>query len=278
MPSDWQIRGVRTEDELAWALDLMARVHFQDYSIGARWLRDAAASYPGFRPEHTRIALCNGQVAAALRLTTDTIRIGEARLKMGGLGCVSTAGPYRNRGVARELILDTLRYMRAQKIHVSMLFGIPNFYHRFGFATSLAEYSSAIATREALDAECPPYKEREIKPGDIPALQKMHEANETGATCSLVRGAAHIANLWHRWRDTRVLMDPRGKLIAYFVPAWTSEDLEIHEAGAIDFRHCACLLHACARKRTSNRRMTTICANATLPAAAACAVTKRQGR
>lgn len=242
------LRGVTTDDELAMANDLMGRVHFQEYSPGARWLRESGAGYPGFRREHTRIAILQGQLAGALRLTTDTIRIGEARLRMGGLGCVTTAGPYRHQGVARELILDTLRYMRAHKYHVSMLFGIPNFYHRFGFATSLSEYATVISVREALDVEHLPCKPRDFKPGDIRAVQKIHEDNDAHIPCSLVRGAAHIANQWHRWKETQVLMDEKGRVLAYYVPALLEDELQILDLGTHNYRFCGSLLHACARK------------------------------
>lgn len=242
------LRGVESDDELALANDLMGRVHFQDYSPGGRWLRESGAGYPGFRREHTRIALMQGHLAGALRLTTDTIRIGEARLRMGGLGCVTTAGPYRHQGVARELISDTLRYMRAHNYHVSMLFGIPNFYHRFGFATSLPEYATVISVREAFSVEHAPCKPRDIKPGDIRAIQKIHEENDTGIPCSLVRGAAHITNQWHRWKDAQVLMDEKGKVLAYYVPAVLDDELQVLDVGINHFRFCGSLLHACARK------------------------------
>lgn len=80
-------------------------------------------------------------VLGALHLTTDTIRIGEARLKMGGLGWVATSARHRKRGIGRKLIEDALAYMREHGYHVSMLFGIPNFYHRFGDASALIDYT-----------------------------------------------------------------------------------------------------------------------------------------
>jgi len=246
--SQLTLRGVASDDELALANDLMGRVHFQEYSPGARWLRESGGGYPGFRREHTRIALVQGHLAGALRLTTDTIRIGAARLRMGGLGCVTTAGPYRHQGVARELILDTLRYMRAQKYHVSMLFGIPNFYHRFGFATSLSEYATMISVREALSVDRVPCKARGVKPGDIRAIQKIHEDNDARVACSLVRGGAHIANQWQRWKDTQVLMNEKGKVLAYYVPALMDEELQVLDSGTSQFRFCGSLLHACAQK------------------------------
>ncbi|MDQ1257518.1 MAG: family N-acetyltransferase, partial [Candidatus Hydrogenedentes bacterium] len=73
------VRGVETDDELAAANDLMAKVHCSDYFYGMNWLKSFGAGYPGYLREHTRIALWNGELAGSLRLNTETIRIGEAR-------------------------------------------------------------------------------------------------------------------------------------------------------------------------------------------------------
>ena len=85
------IKAVETDDELHQANDLMAKAHCADYFSGMEWLSSTGQGYPDYLREHTRVALWGGRVAAALRITTDTIRIGEARLRTGGIGWVTTA-------------------------------------------------------------------------------------------------------------------------------------------------------------------------------------------
>ena len=105
---------------------------------------------------------------------------------------------------------DALRYMREHRYHVSMLFGIPDFYHRWGFATALAEYSTTITLRDASPEASPACRIRKIKPGDIPAVQRMHAANDEETACSLVRSAAHISNQWTRWEKLTAHIEPWG--------------------------------------------------------------------
>jgi predicted acetyltransferase len=243
-----RLRSVESNEELHVANDLMAKVHFLDAYEGLRWLEESGAGYPGFRREHTRIALMADEIVGALRFTTDTIRIGEARLKMGGLGCVTTAGNHRHAGVARQLISDALRGMRDEKYHVSMLFGIPNFYHRFGFATTLAEYSAIVPLYELSSLDLPALKNREGKPGDIPAFQKMHALHDGQTACSLLRSAAHITNLWHRWKNVQALMDDQGKVLAYFLSERKESDLHILETGLTERALCPQILQACAQE------------------------------
>ena len=81
------VKPVESRDELRMAHDMFATVRFvDDYPGGIRWLENCGVRYPGYLKEHTRIAMCGPEIVGGLRMITDTIRLGEARLKMGGLG------------------------------------------------------------------------------------------------------------------------------------------------------------------------------------------------
>jgi len=237
------IKPVETRDELRMATDLMINVHTHGDHAAARWLEDCSWQYPAYRSEHTRIATRKGEVLGALRLTTDTVRIGEARLKMGGLGWVATSPRHRKRGVGRRLIEDTMAYMRENGYHISMLFGIPNFYHRFGFVTSLTDYTILMDTTEALTFENP-FKLHFAKPGEVPLIQRMHNANDATAVCSLIRTAAHMHNKWGRWSKWRLLKDDQGKAFTYLYAIAENDCLYVIEAGVSDIGVCAAIVRA----------------------------------
>lgn len=240
------VKPVESSDELRMAIDLMVKTHIDGDTLATRWLENCAGQYPGYRREHTRIAVRSREVLGALRLTTDTIRIGEARLKMGGLGWVATAAHYRRHGVCRKLIEDTLHYMREHGYHVSMLFGIVDFYQRFGYVTTLADYSIWLDTMEALSFENP-FREHTAKPGDVAAIQKIHNANDSAAVCSMIRSAGHIRNKWGRWSEWRVLKDERGKLVAYYLARPDGDSLQVCEVGVDHPAYCAAVVSAAGR-------------------------------
>jgi len=232
---DLVIKPAETDEEMRLANDLMAKSHCADYFEGVEWLETCGVGYPNFLREHTRIALRNGDLAGALRITTETVRVGEARLRMGGLGWVTTVPRHRHRGVAYALIDNTLGYMQRHGYHVSMLFGIPNFYHRFGFVTALAEYAIVVAASEAAVASRAPFKVRPAKPGDIRAIQKIHNANDTGVACSLLRTAAHITNKWDRWSEgLKVLTTEQGKVVAYVNAHRGQDELTVIDLGVAE--------------------------------------------
>lgn len=246
-PRDLTIRPVETDEELRLANDLMAKAHCPDYFVGIRWLETCGAGYPGFRREHTRIALFHGELAGALRMNTETVRLGEARLKMGGFCWVTTSPRHRQKGVCRTLMVDTLDYMKAHNYHVAMLFGIPNFYHRFGFATTLADYAVEMAAADALASRTSAYRIREAKPGDIPAIQRIHAANDLDTACSLLRTSAHLTNKWEHCKNARVITSDKGKVTAYLMPVRDERQLRLDEVGMADPAACGNVLHACAR-------------------------------
>ena len=226
------VQPVHTDEELRLAIDLMAKEHGRNFHTSIDWLNTHSKTYPGFQREHTRIAYIDDEIAGALRLTTDTVRIGEARLKMGGLGWVTTVPRHRKKGVCTALMNDTLDYMARHQYHVSMLFGIPNFYHRFGYTTTLADYRIKVESLDTADEGAPVMRFREAKPGDIQAIQKIHHLNDGEVSCSLIRSEAHITNKWDPFKSAKVLINDEGKVEGYVWPQVDDDHLMIHEAGA----------------------------------------------
>ena len=246
--ADLRVKPVETDEELRLANDLMAKAHYADYFAALHWLETCGAGYPGYHREHTRIAVWKNEVAGALRMNTEIVRIGEARLKVGGFGWVTTCTRHRQKGVCRALMVDTLQYMRDHNYHVSMLFGIPNFYHRFGFVTTLSDHSIIMDLEEALTSIYARYRMRDAKPGDILAIQKLHAANDAEVTCSLLRSCAHLTNKWDiRGKGMRVLTTEQGKVVAYFLARKDGDHLTVEEVGFADMAACEQVLGASAR-------------------------------
>lgn len=245
--SNLVFRSVQNDDEMFLAHDLMAKMHCKDYWEGMQWMQNVGRHYPGFIREHTRVALLDGEIACALRMTPDTLRIGEARLKMGGFGWVSTAGHCRNKGIARQLMANTMDYLKRHNYHVSMLFGIPNFYHRFGFVTTLADYRTTMNTVDLAPLNDLAFRVRDGKPGDIQAIQKMHEASDQHTSCSIIRCAAHISHQWSLWKGIRIVTNENGTPLAYFLTKDEGTRLTVREVGFHRRETSAILLEAIRR-------------------------------
>lgn len=91
----------------------------------------------------------DGRTLARLAVVPFYQRIGRATLWMGGVAGVNTDPASREQGLARRLLTFAVEWMRDQGFDWSGLFGIPNFYTRFGYASALPEYELTIATARA---------------------------------------------------------------------------------------------------------------------------------
>ncbi len=99
---------------------------------------------PGARPQLRRVARVGGKIVAHVGIIDRTIRIGRARLRMGGLAAVMTDPAHRGRGLADACLTDAVEFMRRDGFDVSILFGIRNFYHRFGYVGCLPGYEMRL--------------------------------------------------------------------------------------------------------------------------------------
>ncbi len=242
---EWAIKPVESEEELRLANDLIAREHANGSGANRYWLETCGGRHPGQEPEHTRIAVLRGEVAGALRITTETVRIGEARLRAGSLGWLSTAPRHRGKGIAGLLMEDAVNYLRQHRYHVALLFGHPGIFHRFGFAPCLPDYAVLVEALEA--AKFPPaFRQRPAKPGDISALQRIHAANDSAVDGSILRSRAHFTSNWQRCDGLQVLTDDQGKVAAYFIAEEGPGRLEVAEVGVAEPAACAGVLKACA--------------------------------
>ncbi len=252
--SEFVVRGVQSEGELRAANDLMAKTQLPNYWDSLGWLESAGPLWAGVKREHTRIALDDAELVGALRLTPLTLRIGRARLRAVGIGWVSTPPAQRNRGICSALMRDALDCTRNSGAAFSLLYGIPNLYHRFGYATMLPEYSVVVESRSVDATVVPALRMRPVTTDDIPALMRIHEAHEAGASCSIVRTAAHYRSqfisaapktpYWCDWPAAKAFLDARGHITAYFMPQTAPTELHIKELGVTDRNSCDMLLHA----------------------------------
>lgn len=138
----------------------------------------------------TRIeVLVDDVVASSVNVLNRLVRIGYVQLRLGGIGDVSTKRAFRQQGFARLMLEDAVTYMQEDGFHLSALFGIPNFYHRFGYIPALPGTESTIATRDAELAQAR-FPIRPMRPEDCPRVAAIYEQMNASRTLSCVRDPA----------------------------------------------------------------------------------------
>ncbi|MCD6520081.1 MAG: GNAT family N-acetyltransferase [Anaerolineae bacterium] len=133
--------------------------------------------------------LVDAQVASGLEIWDLTMRVGPVGFRCGGIGGVFTQRPYRMRGYARRVLEDSIAFMRQEGYVLSALFGIPNFYTKFGFASALVNSTVTVKVRH-VEGVKPRYAVRPLREEDIRAVAEIYEALNARRTGTAVRDPA----------------------------------------------------------------------------------------
>jgi len=137
--------------------------------------------------EGTRLELCqDDKTLSSLGVYDRDIRIEDRVIRLGGIGGVGTPPEHRMKGYARRVLDASITFMQDNGYHLSALYGIPDFYARWGFAPALPESRAAIKTRDAeLAAARLPV--RPMTPEDATAVAALYAKANATRTGTVVR-------------------------------------------------------------------------------------------
>ena len=245
-----KVRAVAGIHELPAAGAMVGKI-FGSYSAD-EYTRIARFREPseGYRCEHTRIVEYNGKIVAHVLILPRTMRIGSRVVSMGGIAGVCTDKKYRMRGFGLAVMRDAVRYMRDEaRLHTSLLFGIRDFYHRFGYAVVMGDCLTRISVKNCLrlSDEAVGFKARRATKKDGRAILRLHERDDLTRTGSIVRKPGDPLGPAQLLSKTTVIVDDRGRVRAYFVHGRLGQQWDIIEVGIGDRKVRPALLVAIGR-------------------------------
>ncbi|HET6383207.1 MAG TPA: GNAT family N-acetyltransferase [Armatimonadota bacterium] len=179
----------------------------------------------------TRLDLkLKGKSVSHLWIIPFKIRIGAATVPMGGIGDVWTDKACRNRGYARRMLDAAVTRMEQGAAALSMLYGIRDFYPKFGYATAGADHFITLEEIED-DASLPEgWQARALAQEDLPAVRNLYDRSIRAGVGAAERPPHGSA--WSRLEAAagdataaRVILNPEGVLSAY---AWEGKDAWYH--------------------------------------------------
>jgi len=152
--------------------------------FGARdqWCREHYFKQCNYDWAVTRVGYIGSEMVTHYGVWGYEMRIGSARVLTGGIGAVATHGEFRKRGLMAKTVWASIEAMRAQGYGMSVLFGIENFYHQFGYVRAWNETTYTTNLKD-MPQEQPTVRLRSFKPSmreDISALYNEENALATG--------------------------------------------------------------------------------------------------
>jgi len=215
-PDSVEIRGIETRKELEAIADLYGKA-FRGYEQHYRNYMDLLTKRvprEQWRLSRT-VWLPDGAPVAHARIADRTMRLGSVMLRVGGIGDVCTHPFRRKAGLMRQLFGHLVAFLREERYDLSLLWGIPRFYDKFGFIVALTADWFQVG-RAQVSRFHGPFQGRRAKPGDAASVRRLFQddlATRTGAMER--RGDVWLLRaLREKW--CRVIEDGRGRAVAYY--------------------------------------------------------------
>lgn len=135
----------------------------------------------------TRIELVeNDEVKSRLTIHNLKVNVWGKILTAGGIGGVNTKEEYRHQGYSRAVLDEALKVMLNDKQDLSLLFGIPDYYYRWGFGSCLPQNYISIPTYQAERAVLT-HLVRPLTEYDYTQILSIYHQNNNYRTGAIVR-------------------------------------------------------------------------------------------
>lgn len=201
---------------------------------------------------------------ARLWAPTYQMRIGSAVIKIGGLAGVGTNEECRGQGYARHIVEGSTLYFAETGHDLALLFGIPDFYHKFGYIPVLPAVHLYLSLQDIeaaqLAAPVDDVSMRLMQTEDFPGVIETYNKQNGNRTGSFLRPV----DTWSGFRRgtqwgcaplSQVVLNAEQQIIGYFVVDDVPGECRIAEVGfttRADFRLILAAIAEEARKRGSD--------------------------
>ena len=203
-----------------------------------------------------------GRSVSRLWIVDRSMRIGHKTVRVGGIAGVGTDPAHRNKGLASQVLNQAIELMGEKGYDLSFLFGIQDFYPRFGFATCMAERRFSMDTRAAERVQKGPAM-RPLGKGAaakraLEQIRRMHNRLNRARTGAVVRGASWdgfpMAAGFGVEPKVFVWENAKGKVGAYAVLDDRTDRCRAAEVGAESAEGQAAAIRLLARRAVALRR------------------------
>ena len=177
--------------------------------------------------DQSRVCVVDGKIVSYVRVSDRSMYIGEAVVKLGGIGMVVTSEEYRRRGYSSALLRDAIAYMEAQNYDLSLLFTtIQPFYMPLGWA-SFPQTNFELELHDKKTFAPSGWKSRPFDlERDLTQISQIYDEHNRGRTGTVLRSES----LWRDGYSQQVGMLPSlvverdGQIGAYANFAFPDED------------------------------------------------------
>ena len=213
-----EFRGLYPEELEVW-LDHVTSV----FTGGRQYFSNHWHNDPWRDPEGIRIAVDNGAIVSTVRVFIREMFLHGEPITVGGIGEVSTRPEYRRRGIATQLLKDSIRFMESRDIVVSVLFGSQKIYSIEGW-----EKVPRYFARQSFSAE--KQSEWEVRPAnfddevEVKRIADLYDGYARKFNGTVVRDEIGYWTQWVRTESPNIYVAERDGNIEGYVSVIQRED------------------------------------------------------
>ena len=172
--------------------------------------------------------------ASRLWIVEKTLRIGKAKIRFGGIAGVGTKEEHRMKGYASVVLEASTKLMQDRGYEMGMLYGIRNFYHRFGYGVVFPVSRLFVKTENMLSAK-EVLRVRAMKKADGAMVQKLYNRLNATRTATVVRPAQwsyfELSPDFKKPGQAIVVEDAKGRIQGYATWVIRDEQMLVSEIG-----------------------------------------------
>jgi len=193
---------------------------------------------PWYRHDYTRVCVLDGSPVSALQICEREVRIGGARIRMGGIGNVATHPDHRRKGYSSRLLTDAIGVMFGHGLDFSVLFtGIQPFYERAGWRSVPVKTLAGQLRSGLQDDMRMNYSTRPCDwTYDMPSVQRIYEEFNSARPLTVVRTPEY----WKGYALPRfgapkstLLAETQGRIAGYLFFQFDKENCWLREIGYV---------------------------------------------
>ena len=197
-------------------------IDFCAKSFGGYWgfteySRNGYISNSHYDWDASQIGMLKGSIVTHFGIWNYQSRIGHDSVKTGGIGVVCTDMRHRRRGYMAETAVAAIRSMKAHGYQLSVLFGISEFYNKYGYVDGWDNSEIRIAHGDLPRPEkgMRLRKHAYVKNGELDTLYNRENRGLTGTAVRPTYGGNRRPDLWQCW----TWPDENGAVAGYVVCA-----------------------------------------------------------
>ena len=116
----------------------------------------------------------DGRTVSGCWIVVQSIAVGCSQVDMGGIAGVGTEEDCRNQGLSRRVLQEAVRFMEQADLGLTMLYGIPNFYHKFGYASAGPNRMAYVDATSPVGGLPSGWHMRALEVDDLPQMQQIY--------------------------------------------------------------------------------------------------------